>query len=71
MHDSSAFELIHEEGYIDGEQDVLLRMGRKRLGPPDDATVAALKAIKDMDRLGRLAEAVLTAADWRELLATP
>jgi hypothetical protein len=36
----------------------LLRQGRKRLGPPDDATVAALKAIKDMHRLERLAEAV-------------
>jgi hypothetical protein len=70
MHDSSAFELIEEGGYVKGEQDILLRLGRRRLGPPDEATVAALRAIKDLDRLGRLADAVLSAASWQELLAT-
>jgi hypothetical protein len=71
MHESSAFELIEEEGFIKGEQHMLLRQGRKRLGPPDEASVASLKAIKDLDRLERLGDAVLTAGSWQELLATP
>ena len=71
MHDSSAFELIREEGYVKGQQNVLLRWGRRRLGPPDESIVTALKAIKDLDRLGRLADAVLSATSWQELLATP
>ena len=71
MHDSSAFELIEEGGYIKGEQDLLLRQGRKRYGPPDETTVAALRAIKDLDRLGRFADAVLSVGSWRELLDTP
>ena len=32
---------------------------------------AQLKSIRDLDRLGRLADAVLTAQSWPELLATP
>jgi hypothetical protein len=71
MHDSSAFELIEETGFIKGEQHLLLRQGQKRLGPPDEAIATALKAIKDLDRLNRLADAVLTVASWQELLATP
>jgi hypothetical protein len=49
----------------------LLRQGKKRLGPADEVVVTALKAIKDLDRLNRLADAVLTVASWQELLATP
>jgi hypothetical protein len=71
MQDSSAYELFQDLGRIDGEQRLLLRQGTKRFGPPDEATVAALKAIKDSERLERLGDAVITAASWQELLATP
>jgi hypothetical protein len=83
MHESSAFDLMMEEGLekglekglakglVQGEQRLLLHLGRKRLGPPDEATVAALKAIMDLDRLERLGDAVIDAASWQELLATP
>jgi hypothetical protein len=71
MHDSSAYELILEEGAIEAEQRVLLRLGQKRLGPPDEATVASVKSIKNLDRLDRITDVVLSAASWQELLATP
>jgi hypothetical protein len=71
IHDSSAYELILDQGRIDGEQRLLLRLGRKRLGQPGDAIVSALHGIKDLDRLERLGDAVIDVASWQELLATP
>jgi hypothetical protein len=34
-------------------------------------TESAVTSIKDVDRLERMADAVLTANSWQELLATP
>ncbi len=50
---------------------LLLRQGRQRFGPPDAPTEVALRAVRDLDRLDRLADAVLTTASWQEFLATP
>ena len=71
MHESSAYELILEEGAIKAAHRLLLRQGKQRLGPPGEDTVSALKTIKDPDRLDRLVDAVLSASSWQELLATP
>lgn len=71
MHDSSAFELILEEGAIKEAQRILLRQGQKRLGPASEEVAASLKKVKDLDRLDRLADAILSATSWQELLATP
>lgn len=71
MHESSAFDLYEEKGEIKASQRMLLRMGRNRFGPPDATTEAALRAIKSLDRLERMADAVLTANSWTEFLATP
>ena len=87
MHESSAYDMILEEGVakgriegrteglaegcIKGEQRLILRLGRKRLGQPDEGITAALHAIKDLDRLERLADAVMDTASWQQLLATP
>jgi hypothetical protein len=71
MHESSAYELILEEGAIKEAQRILLRQGQQRLGPPSEDTVSALKATQDLDRLDRLVDAVLSVASWQELLATP
>ncbi len=70
MHESSAYELILEEGAIKEAQGLLMRLGKQRLGAPDNDTVSALKAINDLDRLHRLADVVLTSSSWQELLAT-
>jgi len=59
------------EGKAEEARALLLRLGRKRLGVPDAATVAALEAITDLARLERLSEAILDVPGWAELLATP
>jgi hypothetical protein len=75
MHESSAFDVYEHKGRQEGRVDeghrLLLRMGRNRFGEPDAATEAALRALRDLDRLERLADAVLTARSWQEFLATP
>lgn len=79
MYDSSAFTLYEEKGRQEGRQEgrveeshrLLLRLGSKRLGVADSATEAALRAINDIDRLERMADTVLTASSWQELLAMP
>jgi hypothetical protein len=79
MHESSAFALYEEKGREEGRQEgrveeshrLLLRLGHTRFGKADDGSESALRAIRDLDRLERLADAVLTAQSWQELLATP
>lgn len=72
MHEESvAWDYYMEEGEINGIQRMLLRRGQRRCGKPDEATVAALKEIRDLDRLERLADVIFDASSWQELLATP
>ncbi|MHB1424859.1 MAG: hypothetical protein ACYC3I_16940 [Gemmataceae bacterium] len=70
MHESSAFELYEEKGRVEESHRLLLRMGRNRFGAPDAATETALRAIRGLDRLERMADAVLTASSWQEFRAT-
>jgi predicted transposase YdaD len=60
------------EGRIAGEQRVLIRQGTKKFGPPDAATLAAIEAIRDVERLEALCERMLDSdvRDWRELVQT-
>ena len=68
MQESTAFDEAMEEGEIRGQikssHRLLTRLGRSRFGPPDAAAESALTAIQDLDRLERLADAVLTATSW-------
>jgi hypothetical protein len=79
MEESSTYQYILElgeqkgvhKGEIKRAHHVLLHLGGRRFGPPTAADEAALLAITDLERLDRLTDAVLTAASWHELLATP
>jgi hypothetical protein len=71
MHESTAYDQAMEEGEIRSSHRVLLRQGRKLLGPPDPAAESALKSIQDVERLERMTEAILTAKSWEELLSSP
>jgi hypothetical protein len=71
MHETVAWDYYEEIGGIRTAHRLLLFQGKQRLGPPDASVVAALKSIKDLDRLERLAGAVMHAATWEELLVTP
>jgi hypothetical protein len=50
---------------------ILLKQGRKLLGPPDASVESALTSIQDVERLERMGEAILTVKSWDELLSTP
>jgi hypothetical protein len=60
-----------EKGHMDEIRRLLLRLGTRRFGPPDQAVPAALITIADTKRLERLVEALLDVACWQELLTTP
>jgi len=74
MHESTAYDMILDEGRLEGEirrsHRLLLRQGTRRFGAPDAQTAGILTAIQDLERLERLADAILTASSWGELIAT-
>jgi hypothetical protein len=75
LEDSTTYQLILNRGVtkgaVEGERNVLLIMGRKKFGPPPPEREAALSAITDRARLERMAERILDATGWDDLLATP
>jgi hypothetical protein len=74
MRESTTYQAIlregRDEGRISGEQRMLLRLGTKQFGEPDTATVAAIEAIHDSDRLEALGERILdpNIHSWDDLL---
>jgi len=58
------------EGRITGEQQLLVRQGTKRFGKPDTPILAAIEAIRDVERLEALGERILDpdVRDWDNLL---
>ena len=76
MKDSVTYQAIIAEGEARGEtrgrakeaRDLILRLGRKRFGPPAAPAAAALAAIDSVERLEQLAERLLEAESWDELL---
>ncbi len=74
MRGSTTYQAVlkegRDEGWIAGEQRMLLRQGTKRFGEPDAATVAAIEAIKDIDRLEALGDRIVNMGiqTWDELL---
>ncbi len=73
MHESTTYEKFLRDGGIAEARRMLLRLGRKRFRDADAETVAAIEAIKDVDRLETLGERILDPEihDWAALLQTP
>ena len=79
MEESVTYQAIIEKGIEKGEargrveeaRRLLLRQGRIRFGPPDEATQAAVAAIADVERLERWGERLVQVTTWQELLDTP
>jgi hypothetical protein len=71
MRESSTYLGILAEGEVAGLQKMLLRQGRIRFGPPDEATTTAIRGVTDPERLQRMGDRLLTAAGWADVLATP
>jgi hypothetical protein len=57
------------EGEVEEARKILLGLGRKKLGPPDERVLALVAGINDLDRLNLLLERILDVASWGELLA--
>ena len=57
------------EGRVEGRVAMILRQGRKKFGPPSSEQEAAVVAVTDVVRLEELAERLLDANAWDELLA--
>ncbi len=68
LEDSSTYQYILRKGAIRHTRQLLLRLGRAKLGEPGAAAVARLEAIDDLDQLDRLSERLLLVGSWQELL---
>jgi hypothetical protein len=71
---SSIYRRIYAEGFAEGQRlalrRVLRRQGERRFGAPRPEDEAALANIADIGRLDRMADRILTATDWADLLGT-
>ena len=72
MHESTTYRRIINDGRREEARRIRIRQGTKLFREPDGATVAALEAIKDIERLEVLGERILDPDihDWDELLRT-
>jgi predicted transposase YdaD len=72
MKESSTYQEILAEGraerQVEEARRILLKLGKKHLGPPDPATRTVLDTITDVEQFERLVEGVFTAGNWQELL---
>ena len=79
LEDSTSYQFILAKGEARGvaqgaakaSRALLLHLGGKRYGPPAAKVAAEITAVTDAARLQRLAECVLDANGWDELLQTP
>jgi hypothetical protein len=71
MRESTTYQYILDEGQAEGVRKVLLRQGRQRFGAATAAIESAINGITDLERLERMSDRMLQAADWQDLLATP
>jgi predicted transposase YdaD len=58
------------KGRLESARLAVLRLGRKKFGPPAEDVRAAIDAINDVDQLGSLLDRVLDVSSWHELLTT-
>lgn len=58
------------EGRVAEAQSLVLRIGTRRFGTPAAETESMLRALTDPDRLERIADRLLDASGWDDLLAT-
>jgi hypothetical protein len=72
MAESSTFQGLIDEGRQQGEvwarHAVLLKLGRKQLGPASAEAEAALRRITDIGRLDQMIDTLDQAADWEAWL---
>ena len=78
MRDSDTYMAIldegreegREEGRLDEVKKMIVRLGQKSLGTPDENVKTTLEAITDLDHLEALVDRIAEVKSWQELLAT-
>ena len=72
VRDFAFFKTFRDEGHTLGRietlQDAILRMGRKKFGPPLPEQDRAIRANQDGTQLEVLSDRILDVASWNELL---
>jgi hypothetical protein len=58
------------EGKAEEAREILLSLGQKRLGQPDEGVRVRIAAISDPSRLNRLIHRIFDATTWDDLLAS-
>jgi predicted transposase YdaD len=77
MRESATYQAILREGKAEGKAEgkieeakrLLLRLGRKKLGPPKAAIKSKIEAIAELARLENLSDRILDVTNWDELVA--
>ncbi len=69
MEESSTHQLILERGELREARATLLRLGRTRLGEPNETTLSTIQEMSDLERMHRMTDRVFGAAGWQEVLA--
>ena len=73
MRESVTYQEIleegREEGQVQGERRLLLLLGTSKFWTPSDTECQDIESISDLAELDRLAQRLLTASSWDELMA--
>ncbi len=71
MEESTTYQGIVRRAAARAARRILLRIGGKHLGQPDEAILAMIEAVTDVERLETLTEQAAEAESWQQLLAPP
>ena len=70
IEESWVYQDILAEGELKEARNILLSLGRKKLGQPDEQVLARVAGLGDLEHLNLLIDRLLDASSWEELLAT-
>ena len=72
IEDSWVYQDIFAKGRAEGQVEearaILLGLGRKKFGEPQDPVVTKIMAINDADQLNRLLNSIFDAGSWEDLV---
>ena len=75
MRDSDTYMAILDEGReagrIEEVRKMIVRLGKKFFGTPDESVITTINAVNDIERLESLHERLADVESWQELLASP
>lgn len=68
MKNSTFYQSIVEEGAVNQARTTLFRLGRRRFGEPNEATIQRIEGETSLDRLNDLLDRILSVESWEELV---